>query len=66
MIDKFQSAVLVKQNQDLKILNIIENQKKGGLCFVGSQRHTVANSHYLENHDPTIPADYILCSRCYL
>jgi len=28
--------------------------------FVGSQRYTVANNHYLENYDPTKPEDYII------
>jgi len=45
---------------DPKILDIIERQKKGGLCFVGSQRHTVANNHYLENFDKTKPENYII------
>jgi hypothetical protein len=27
----------IKQNSDIKILDIIERQKKGGLCFVGSE-----------------------------
>jgi hypothetical protein len=42
------------------ILDVIERQKRGGLCFVGSQRHTVANNHYLENYDNTKPEDYII------
>jgi hypothetical protein len=27
---------------DIHILDIIERQKRGGLCFVGSKRHVVA------------------------
>jgi hypothetical protein len=45
---------------DPKILDVIERQKRGGLCFVGSQRRTVANNHYLENYDKTKPEDYII------
>ena len=42
------------------ILDVIERQKRGGLCFVGSQRHTVANNHHLENYDNIKPEDYIV------
>ena len=44
---------------DEKVLDIIERQKRGGLCFVGSQRHTTANNKYLENYDPTKVSNYI-------
>ena len=50
----------LEQISDLRILDIIENQKKGGLCFVWSQRHTVANNHYLENYDKTKPENYVI------
>ena len=45
---------------DPKILDIIERQKKGGLCFVGSKRHVKANNHYLEDYDDTKPENYLM------
>ena len=33
---------------DLEMLEMIEKMKRGGLCFVGSQRHVEANNHYLD------------------
>jgi hypothetical protein len=43
-------AMLVKTGieleliSDVKMLEMIERQKRGGLCFVGSKRHCVANN----------------------
>jgi len=45
---------------DLSMLNMIEKQKKGGLCFVGSKRHVKANNKYLENFNPEEPSNYIM------
>jgi hypothetical protein len=45
---------------DIKILDIIERQKRGGLCFVGSKRHVVANNRYLDNFDKNKDENYIL------
>ena len=48
---------------DQKILDIIERQKKGGLCFVGSKRHVVPNNHYFDDFNPSNPSkpeDYLL------
>ena len=33
--------------------------KRGGLCFVGSQRHVKANNHYLDDYDETKPEIYL-------
>ena len=41
------------------MLNMIERMKRGGLCFVGSQRHTEANNPYCDNYDPSKPTVYI-------
>ena len=35
---------------DLKVLDIMERMKRGGLCFVGSKRHVVANIKYMEKY----------------
>jgi hypothetical protein len=45
---------------DLKILNIIERMKRGGLCFVGSKRHVKANNKYIDDFDPKKPSDYLM------
>jgi hypothetical protein len=44
---------------DPEILNMLERQKRGGLCFVGSKRHATANNPELENYDPTQPTSFI-------
>ena len=41
------------------MLNMIERMKRGGLCFVGSQRHAEANNPYCDNYDPSKPTVYI-------
>jgi len=45
---------------DLKILDIIERMKRGGLCFVGSKRHVKANNKYIDDFDPKKPSDYLM------
>ena len=48
-------AMLLKTNinleliNDLQVLDIMERMKRGGLCFLGSKRHVVANNKYIEN-----------------
>ena len=45
---------------DIKILDIIERHKRGGLTFVGSKRYVKANNHYMSNYNPDLPEDYIM------
>ena len=46
---------------DLEIMDMIERQQRGGLCYVGSTRYVEANSKYLENYDPSNkPSNYIM------
>jgi hypothetical protein len=45
---------------DLKVLDIIERMKRGGLCFVGSKRHVKANNKYIEDFNPEKPSDYLM------
>ena len=45
---------------DLEILDMIERQKRGGLCFVGSKRHVKANNKYLSDYDSSKPSNYIM------
>jgi hypothetical protein len=49
---------------DVSILNMMEDMKRGGLCFVGSKRHVVANNKYLPNHDTTKPESFLMYWDC--
>ena len=59
-------ALLLKTNiqldliTDLKIADIIERQKRGGLCFVGSKRHVEANNKYMPTFDSNKPSSYLM------
>lgn len=54
------TKIELEQIHDVKILDIIERHKRGGLCFVGSKRHVKANNHYLEDFDATKPENYLM------
>ena len=45
---------------DLDTLNMIEKSKRGGLCFVGSNRYVKANNKYLPDFDINKPSNYIM------
>ena len=45
---------------DKDMLVMSEQKKRGGLCFVGSSRHTTANNHYMPDYDPNQPDNYIM------
>jgi hypothetical protein len=45
---------------DPKILTIIEKSKRGGLCFVGSQRYAKANNKYCNDYDNTKESNYLM------
>ena len=45
---------------DLELLNLMEDMKKGRLCFVGSKRHVNANNKYLPDRDPSKRSDCIM------
>ena len=45
---------------DIKVLDIIERPKRGGLCFVGSKRHVKCNNKYIPGYDEHIESDYLL------
>jgi len=45
---------------DVKMLEMIERHKRGGLCFVGSKRHCVANNPYMSEYDENTPDNYIM------
>ena len=45
---------------DTKMLNTFEDMKRGGLCFVGSQRHIEANNKYCDDYDSSKPSTYIM------
>ena len=43
-----------------EILDIVEKQKRGGLCFVGSKRHVKANNRDVEGYDAEKPENYLM------
>ena len=45
---------------DLEVLKMYESMKRGGLCFVGTQRHVKANNKYLEGYAETKESNYIM------
>ena len=60
-------AMLLETNVKLDLLsdpgmlNLFEKGKRGGLCFVGSKRHVIANNKDIpETYDKTKPSNYIL------
>jgi hypothetical protein len=58
-------AMLLKTNikleliHDALILDIMERMKRGGLCFVGSKRHVIANNKYMPNYDNSKESNYL-------
>jgi len=54
------TGVKLEQISDIKILDIIERQKRGGLCFVGSKRYVQANNRYTETFNKDLPENYII------
>ena len=59
-------AMMLKTNikleliSDLEVLDIIERSKRGGLCFVGSKRHVVANNKYMDTYDADKESNYLM------
>ena len=45
---------------DLKMLDMIERMKRGGLCFVGYKRHVKANNKHVENFKKDKPSNYLM------
>ena len=45
---------------DTKMLDMVERQKRGGLCFVGSKRYVKANNPYVEDYNPEEPNNYLM------
>jgi hypothetical protein len=45
---------------DIKIMDIMERGKRGGLTFVGSKRYAKANNKYLPDYDKTKESSYLL------
>ena len=53
------TGISLELMNDLQVLDIMERMKRGGLCFVGSKRHVVANNKYMDNYDDTKESNYI-------
>ncbi|MFM7980491.1 MAG: hypothetical protein ACKPKO_14350, partial [Candidatus Fonsibacter sp.] len=47
-----QKKVKLDLINDVDMLSMIERQKRGGLCFVGSKRYVKANNKYLPDYNP--------------
>ena len=45
---------------DIDMLTMIERQKRGGLCYVGSKRHVKANNKYLPDFDIANPSTFLM------
>jgi hypothetical protein len=54
------TGVKLELISDLKVLDIIERSKRGGLCFVGSKRHVVANNKYMDTYDADKESNYLM------
>ena len=56
----YKTGIELELVSDCKIFSMIEEQKRGGLCFVGSKRYAKANNKYLgADHDETKPDSFI-------
>ena len=45
---------------DVDVLSMMERQKRGGLCFVGSKRYVKANNKYLPTYQQEKDANYLM------
>ena len=54
------TGVKLELISDLKVLDIIERSRRGGLCFVGSKRHVVANNKYMDTYDADKESNYLM------
>jgi hypothetical protein len=56
----YKTGIELELISDCKIFSMIEEQKRGGLCFVGSKRYARANNKYLgEDYDETKPVSFL-------
>lgn len=56
----YKTGITLDLITDLKMHDLIERMKRGGLCYVGSKRHVKANNKYLENYNPEQDSNYIM------
>ena len=54
------TGIKLELMSDLKVLDIMERAKRGGLCFVGAKRHVKANNKYMPEYDSTKESNYIM------
>ena len=56
----YKTGIVLELVSDSKIYSMIEEQKRGGLCVVGSKRYARANNPYLgKDYDETKENSYI-------
>ncbi len=58
--DAIKTQIYLDLTYDQQMLLMIEKAKRGGLCFVGSQRHVKANNKYLDNYDENKHVNYLM------
>jgi hypothetical protein len=57
----YKTGVVLDLVSDFNIMTMIEEQKRGGLCFVGSKRYAKANNKYMGNdYDENNPDNFIV------
>ena len=55
-----QTKVELELTNDVDMLSMIEKQKRGGLCYVGSKRHVKANNKYIADSMPEEESNYLV------
>lgn len=55
-----QTKVELELINNVDMLSMIEKQKRGGLCDVGSKRHVQANNKYIEDYKPAEDSNYLV------
>jgi hypothetical protein len=54
------TAISIDLISDRKILEKVEQSKRGGYTFVGTERYVKANNKYLDDYDENIESNYLL------
>ena len=56
----YKTGAKLEQISDYEIFSMVEEQKRGGLCFVGARRYAKANNRYLDDFNPEEEESYIM------
>ena len=55
-----QTMVELQLINDVDLLSMIEKQRRGGLCYVGSKPHVKANNKYMPDHHPKADSNCLM------